>query len=70
MIELSTLTGACMVALGNETAGLFTNHDDLAKELFDVGEKVKEPLWRLPITKEHRKGMEGKFSDLNNAGKG
>lgn len=70
MIELSTLTGACVVALGNETAGIFSNDDDLVKDLMEAAEKVEEPLWRLPILEEHRKGMEGKYSDLNNAGKG
>ena len=70
MIELSTLTGACMVALGSSTAGLFTNDDQLAKELTQIGEEINEPLWRLPINQEHRKNMEGKFSDLSNSGKG
>jgi leucyl aminopeptidase len=70
MIELSTLTGACMVALGNSTAGLFSNDDHLAKELIQIGQEVNEPLWQLPINEEHRKNMEGKFSDLSNSGKG
>ena len=70
LIELSTLTGACVVALGNGTAGLFTNTDTLGMQLLTHGETVCEPLWRLPIMKEHRKGMEGTFSALNNAGKG
>jgi len=70
MIELSTLTGACVVALGNDTAGLFTNSDELSKNLINVSEDVNEPLWSLPIKEEHRKAMKGKFSDLNNAGKG
>jgi leucyl aminopeptidase len=49
MIDLATLTGACMVALGSETAGLFSNNDEMASSLLKSGTKVFEPLWRLPI---------------------
>ena len=69
LIELSTLTGACMVALGNETAGLFSNNDDLSNHLLASSKKTFEPLWRLPIMKEHRDTMKGAHSDLNNKGK-
>lgn len=57
MIDLATLTGACMVALGSETAGLFSNNDEIASSLLKSGTKVFEPLWRLPITQEHRDAM-------------
>ena len=69
MIELSTLTGAVMVALGSETAGLFSNNDDLSKSLLASGDRSFEPLWRLPIMKEHRDSMKGNQSDLCNKGK-
>ncbi len=59
-----------MVALGQDMAGLFTNKDDLAEQLNTISKFTHEPIWRLPITQEHRKAMEGKFSNLNNAGKG
>ena len=49
MIDLATLTGACMVALGSETAGLFSNNDEMASSLLKSGTTVFEPLWRLPI---------------------
>ena len=67
MIDLATLTGAVKVALGTETAGLFANNDDLASGLLKSSEKTFEPLWRLPIMKEHREAMKGKDSDLRNS---
>ena len=57
MIELSTLTGACMVALGENTAGLFSNDDDLSKSLLDAGENTFEPLWRMPIGEDAHESM-------------
>ncbi len=59
-----------MIALGENTAGLFCNDEDMAKQLIETGKKTNEQLWRLPIFKEHREAMKGDFSDLNNAGKG
>lgn len=70
MIEVSTLTGACMVALGEHTGGLFTNNDSLAQELIDISNDVCEPLWRLPVTDEHLEMMKGTSADLCNVGKG
>lgn len=69
MIDLATLTGAVKVALGNDTAGLFSNNDDFAGKLLASSKSSFEPLWRLPIMKEHRETMKGAFSDLNNKGK-
>ena len=69
MIDLATLTGAVKVALGNETAGLFSNNDTFSSDLLDSSKRTFEPLWRLPITKEHRDTMKGAHSDLNNKGK-
>lgn len=57
LIDIATLTGSIMVALGEETAGLFSNDDDMAKKLLESGTKTSEPLWRMPITAEHRKGI-------------
>ena len=68
MINLATLTGACMVALGGDTAGLFSNDDSLSENLVKSGQRTFEPLWRLPIMDEHREAMKGKQSDLNNSG--
>ena len=69
MIELSTLTGAVKVALGTETAGLFSNNDGLADSLLKSSADTFEPLWRLPIMKEHHESMKRTQSDLCNNGK-
>ena len=69
MIDLATLTGAVKVALGNETAGLFSNNDELSEKLLDSSKRTFEPFWRLPIMKEHRETMKAAHSDLNNKGK-
>ena len=58
-----------MVALGSETAGLFSNDDALVNDLMDCGKQTFEPLWRLPITNEHRDAMKSSYADLNNKGK-
>ena len=54
MIDIATLTGACMVALGVEQGGLFTMDDDMAADLLKCGKDSFEEFWRLPITDEHR----------------
>lgn len=69
LINIASLTGSIMAALGLETAGLFSNDEELAKELIDAGKKCNEPLWRMPITKEHKETIKRTASDLNNCGK-
>ena len=69
MIDLATLTGAVMIGLGHETAGIFSNDDTLAENILNSGEKTFESFWRLPITDEHRANMKGKQSDLCNLSK-
>ena len=51
IIDLATLTGAIIVSLGSEYAGLFSNNDKLSKQIFDAGESVEEKVWRMPFTK-------------------
>jgi leucyl aminopeptidase len=58
MIDLATLTGAIIVCLGSEYAGLFSNDDKLSKQIFDAGEKVDEKVWRLPLHKNYDKLMD------------
>ena len=69
IIELSTLTGACVVALGEGTAGLFSNNDELAEKIFKSGQNESEDFWRLPIKKEHRESIKSDFADIKNSGK-
>ena len=67
LIELSTLTGACGVALGTHLAGLFTPDDRLAEELLAAGTESGERLWRLPIGPEYLEEMRGQHADLRNS---
>ena len=66
IIDLATLTGAIVVALGSEFAGLFSNDDKLSKQLFDAGDKVDEKVWRLPLHKNYDKLMNSKNADMQN----
>lgn len=68
IIDLATLTGAMMVALGHEYCGAFVNNDDLWEKLENSSKQTGEKLWRMPLDEAYRKAMEGKFSDLNNVG--
>jgi leucyl aminopeptidase len=66
MVDLATLTGAIIVSLGSEYAGLFSNDDKLSKQLLDVGEKVDEKLWRMPLHKNFDKLIDSKNADMQN----
>ena len=66
MIDLATLTGAIIVSLGSEYAGLFSNNDKLSKELIDAGNKVEEKLWRMPLNKNFDKLINSKNADMQN----
>ena len=66
IIDLATLTGAIIVALGEEYAGLFSNNDELSKKLSDSGEKVNEKVWRLPLHKNYDKLMNSNIADIQN----
>jgi len=66
IIDLATLTGAIIVCLGSEYAGLFSNDDKLSKQIFDAGNKVDEKVWRLPLHKNFDKLMNSKTADMQN----
>ena len=66
IIDLATLTGAIVVALGSEYAGLFSNDDNLSNQLYDAGEKVDEKVWRLPLHENYDKLMNSKNADMQN----
>ena len=66
IVDLATLTGAIIVSLGSEYAGLFSNDDKLSKQLIDTGEKVKEKVWRMPLNKNFDKLIESKNADMQN----
>jgi len=68
MIDLATLTGAIMVALGQEHAGLFANNDELAARLLAAGEATGERVWRMPLAPEYDKLIDSKVADMKNTG--
>jgi leucyl aminopeptidase len=68
MINLATLTGAIVIALGQEYAGLFCNDDKLADRLAKAGEATGERVWRMPLGPEYDKMIESKFADMKNTG--
>ncbi len=68
IIDLATLTGAIMVALGKEYAGLFANDDKLAADLLDASNATGEKLWRMPLDKGYDKMLESKNADIKNIG--
>jgi leucyl aminopeptidase len=68
MIDLATLTGAIMVALGTEYAGLFSNNDELAERLIKVGLETGERVWRMPLGPEYDKLIDSQFADMKNTG--
>ena len=66
VVDLATLTGAIMVALGLEHAGLFCNDDTLANRITEAGRKVGEPVWRLPLGEAYDKMIRSKIADMKN----
>jgi len=68
ILDYATLTGACVVALGSEAAGLFANNDELARKLIESGERVGERLWRLPAWDEYKDLIRSEWADIKNTG--
>lgn len=67
LIELSTLTGAIIFALGHKHAGLFSNHETLAADLMAAGQEVHEESWRMPLTDYHRDLVKHREADITNS---
>ena len=66
IVDLATLTGAIIVSLGSEYAGLFSNNDNLSKQLIKAGESVDEKVWRMPLNKNFDKLINSKNADMQN----
>ena len=66
IVDLATLTGAIIVSLGSEYAGLFSNDDKLSNQLINAGEQVEEKLWRMPLNKNYDKLIDSKNADMQN----
>lgn len=70
LVDVATLTGACVIALGDSAAGLFSNNDALAAAITGAGEEVGETFWRLPVLPAHRAALKSTRADLRSTGKG
>ncbi|MFN8035263.1 MAG: leucyl aminopeptidase [Acidimicrobiia bacterium] len=70
VVDLATLTGACMVALGDKIAGLMGNHDGFVAQVRAAADRAGEPVWSLPLPKEYRKLLDSEVADLRNIGTG
>ena len=66
MVDIATLTGACMVALGDKIAGVFSRDDDLADAIVAAGQKTHERTWRLPLPEDYQELLKSEMADLNN----
>jgi leucyl aminopeptidase len=70
IVDLATLTGAVIVALGSTYAGLMSNDDELVERIANAGERTGEIVWRLPLHEEYDELIKGKYGDLDNAPEG
>jgi leucyl aminopeptidase len=68
VIDVATLTGACIIALGHHNSGLYANDDALAGELLDASREAGDPAWRMPLDEEYKEQLKSNFADLANIG--
>jgi leucyl aminopeptidase len=68
VIDIATLTGACVIALGNHASGLLSNHNPLARDLLNAGETSGDRAWQLPLWEEYNKQLNSPFADMANIG--
>jgi leucyl aminopeptidase len=68
VVDIATLTGACVIALGNVNSGLFTQDDELAEELLYAGQSAIDPAWRMPLDDEYQDQLKSNFADIANIG--
>ena len=68
VIDIATLTGACVVALGHHRSGLFSSDEALAAELLAAGDQAQDPAWRMPLDEEYDEALKSNFADMGNVG--
>ena len=68
VVDVATLTGACVIALGHHRSGLFSPDDALAAELMAAGERALDPAWRMPLDEEYDEALKSNFADMGNVG--
>ncbi|MFJ5446309.1 leucyl aminopeptidase [Methylobacillus methanolivorans] len=68
VVDVATLTGACVIALGHHASGLFSNQDELADELLQAGNEAQDRAWRLPLWDDYQPQLDSNFADMANIG--
>nr|YP_009530932.1 leucyl aminopeptidase [Paulinella micropora]AXY63621.1 leucyl aminopeptidase [Paulinella micropora] len=68
VVDIATLTGACVIALGDQIAGLWSTNDELASQLVDAGLEAGELLWRMPLHTPYKQGLRSTIADMKNTG--
>jgi len=68
VIDIATLTGACVIALGNHATGLYSNRDELAQALLDAGQQANDRAWHMPLWDDYQKQLDSNFADIANIG--
>jgi len=68
VVDIATLTGACVIALGHHATGLFSNNDSLAQELLQAGEQASDRAWRMPMWDDYQPLLDSNFADIANIG--
>ena len=68
MVDFATLTGACVIALGNHFSGVMANDDALARELVEAGARTDDRAWQLPLTEDYAEQLRSNFADMANIG--
>jgi leucyl aminopeptidase len=68
VIDVATLTGACVIALGHVASGLFANKDSLARDLLDAGEEANDRAWQMPLWEDYQEQLKSNFADMGNIG--
>jgi leucyl aminopeptidase len=66
VVDIATLTGACVIALGGVRSGLFANNDQLAAALAAAGDAAQDPCWRMPLDDDYADGLKSNFADMGN----
>jgi len=68
VVDIATLTGACIIALGHHNSGLFSPDDELAAQLLAASKSALDPLWRMPLDEEYDEALKSNFADMANVG--
>jgi leucyl aminopeptidase len=68
VVDIATLTGACVIALGHHRSGLFCADEELAAQLFAAGEQAQDPAWRMPLDEEYDEALKSHYADMGNVG--